>query len=224
MNPAALKTNIGDLPAGGALIVNSDAFTQQNLNKAGYASNPLTDGSLKPYTRLRGPDLDPQRARARRPRHDQQAEGPDQELLRPRADVLALRAQPWSRRSAGSTRSFGAARSSPRRTSGRSRRATRSARRPRSFHTHYRVRPAKLDAGHVPQHHRQRGDRARLPGRVTPGRSPAVLRLVSDHARPRTSSTSCRATRTSGSRRSRPRTRSPPSARRSGPRTAARWR
>ena len=28
MNPAALKTNIGDLPAGGALIVNSDAFTQ----------------------------------------------------------------------------------------------------------------------------------------------------------------------------------------------------
>jgi 2-oxoglutarate/2-oxoacid ferredoxin oxidoreductase subunit alpha len=50
MNPAALKTNIGDLPAGGALIVNSDAFTQQNLNKAAYASNPLSDGSLKAYT------------------------------------------------------------------------------------------------------------------------------------------------------------------------------
>ena len=50
MNPAALKTNIGDLPAGGALIVNQDAFTQQNLNKAGYASNPLTDGSLKQYS------------------------------------------------------------------------------------------------------------------------------------------------------------------------------
>jgi 2-oxoglutarate ferredoxin oxidoreductase subunit alpha len=50
MNPAALKTNVGDLPAGGALIVNSDAFTQQNLNKAAYASNPLTDGSLKAYT------------------------------------------------------------------------------------------------------------------------------------------------------------------------------
>ncbi len=50
MNPAALKTNVGDLPAGGALIVNSDAFSQQNLNKAAYASNPLTDGSLKPYT------------------------------------------------------------------------------------------------------------------------------------------------------------------------------
>ena len=50
MNPAALKTNVGDLPPGGALIVNSDAFTQANLNKAAYATNPLTDGSLKAYT------------------------------------------------------------------------------------------------------------------------------------------------------------------------------
>jgi 2-oxoglutarate ferredoxin oxidoreductase subunit alpha len=50
MNPAALKTNVMDLPPGGALIVNSDAFTQQNLNKAAYASNPLTDGSLKGYS------------------------------------------------------------------------------------------------------------------------------------------------------------------------------
>jgi 2-oxoglutarate ferredoxin oxidoreductase subunit alpha len=49
MNPAALKTNVGDLPPGGALIVNSDAFTQQNLNKAAYASNPLSDGSLKQF-------------------------------------------------------------------------------------------------------------------------------------------------------------------------------
>ena len=56
MNPAALKTNVGDLPAGGALIVNSDAFTQQNLNKAAYASNPLTDGSLKHVDGVRGPD------------------------------------------------------------------------------------------------------------------------------------------------------------------------
>ena len=50
MNPAALKTNVSDLPAGGALIVNRDAFTQANLNKAAYSSNPLTDGSLKAYT------------------------------------------------------------------------------------------------------------------------------------------------------------------------------
>jgi 2-oxoglutarate ferredoxin oxidoreductase subunit alpha len=50
MNPAALKTNVGDLPAGGALIVNVDAFTAANLNKAGYVANPLDDGSLKAFT------------------------------------------------------------------------------------------------------------------------------------------------------------------------------
>ena len=50
MNPAALKANIGDLPAGGALIVNEDAFTATNLNKVGYTANPLADGSLKQYT------------------------------------------------------------------------------------------------------------------------------------------------------------------------------
>jgi 2-oxoglutarate ferredoxin oxidoreductase subunit alpha len=46
MNPAALKSNLGDLPHGGALVVNEDAFTAQNLQKVGYTSNPLTDGSL----------------------------------------------------------------------------------------------------------------------------------------------------------------------------------
>ncbi len=49
MNPAALKTNVGDLQPGGAIIVNSDAFTPNNLAKATYATNPLTDGSLKPF-------------------------------------------------------------------------------------------------------------------------------------------------------------------------------
>jgi 2-oxoglutarate ferredoxin oxidoreductase subunit alpha len=49
MNPAALKTNLGELPPGGALVVNEDAFTNQNLQKVGYASNPLTDGSLKQW-------------------------------------------------------------------------------------------------------------------------------------------------------------------------------
>jgi 2-oxoglutarate ferredoxin oxidoreductase subunit alpha len=49
MNPAALKTNIKDLPRGGTLIVNSDAFNERNLQKAGYAANPLEDGSLDEY-------------------------------------------------------------------------------------------------------------------------------------------------------------------------------
>ena len=46
MNPAALKTNLGDVPKGGMVIVNTDAFNDRNLQKAGYAANPLTDGSL----------------------------------------------------------------------------------------------------------------------------------------------------------------------------------
>jgi 2-oxoglutarate ferredoxin oxidoreductase subunit alpha len=49
MNPAALKTNLSDLPKGGTLIVNADAFAERNLQKAGYASNPLADGSLDDY-------------------------------------------------------------------------------------------------------------------------------------------------------------------------------
>jgi 2-oxoglutarate ferredoxin oxidoreductase subunit alpha len=50
MNPAALRANIRDLAPGGAIIVNSDAFTPPNLAKAGYATSPLADDSLRSYT------------------------------------------------------------------------------------------------------------------------------------------------------------------------------
>jgi 2-oxoglutarate/2-oxoacid ferredoxin oxidoreductase subunit alpha len=49
MNPAALKANLRDLPRGGTVIVDTDAFTPRNLQKAGYESNPLEDGSLDAY-------------------------------------------------------------------------------------------------------------------------------------------------------------------------------
>jgi 2-oxoglutarate/2-oxoacid ferredoxin oxidoreductase subunit alpha len=49
MNPAALKTNLRDLPKGGTLIVNRDAFTERNLEKASYDASPLDDGSLDEY-------------------------------------------------------------------------------------------------------------------------------------------------------------------------------
>jgi 2-oxoglutarate ferredoxin oxidoreductase subunit alpha len=49
MNPAALKANLGDLPPGGDLIVNTDEFTPRNLTKVGYPGNPLEDGSLNAY-------------------------------------------------------------------------------------------------------------------------------------------------------------------------------
>src|SRR6266516_1126769 len=49
MTPAALKTNIKDLPRGGILVVDADAFTERKLQKAGYPANPLEDGSLDSY-------------------------------------------------------------------------------------------------------------------------------------------------------------------------------
>ena len=49
MNPAALKANLKDLRAGGTLIVNTDEFTKRNLEKVGYESNPLEDGSLDSF-------------------------------------------------------------------------------------------------------------------------------------------------------------------------------
>ncbi len=41
MNPAALKANLSDLPKGAAIIVDSHDFSDRNLTKAGYTSNPL---------------------------------------------------------------------------------------------------------------------------------------------------------------------------------------
>src|SRR5262245_36843597 len=46
MNPAALKVNIGDLRSNGILIVDKETFNEQNLKRAEFATNPLTDGSL----------------------------------------------------------------------------------------------------------------------------------------------------------------------------------
>ncbi len=49
MNPAALKVHLPDLPKGGIIIVNTDEFTAANLKKAGYATNPLEDGTVAGY-------------------------------------------------------------------------------------------------------------------------------------------------------------------------------
>ncbi|MGH9127328.1 MAG: 2-oxoacid:acceptor oxidoreductase subunit alpha [Acidimicrobiales bacterium] len=50
MNPAALRANLGDMAAGSTLIVNTDAFDDRNLAKAGYRADPLADGSLSGFT------------------------------------------------------------------------------------------------------------------------------------------------------------------------------
>jgi 2-oxoglutarate/2-oxoacid ferredoxin oxidoreductase subunit alpha len=49
MNPAALKANIGDVPRGAEIIVNTDEFTKRAMQKVGYETSPLEDGSLDGY-------------------------------------------------------------------------------------------------------------------------------------------------------------------------------
>ena len=55
MNPAALMKNLKDLRQGGTLLVNTDAFDERNLAKAGYETNPLEDGTLDGYRVIKVP-------------------------------------------------------------------------------------------------------------------------------------------------------------------------
>ena len=146
MNPAALKTNIGDLPAGGALIVNSDAFTQQNLNKAAYASNPLTDGSLKSFTVFEVPIST---------LNERSLDGLDmtskQKDLTKNFFALGLMFWLYERSQEGTIhwidQKFGARPV----VAEANKRALKAGyafgETTEAFHTHYRVRPAKLDPG-----------------------------------------------------------------------------
>src|SRR6187549_4202336 len=49
MNPAALRANVRDVAKGATIIVDTDSFNDRTLQKAGYAENPLADGSLDDY-------------------------------------------------------------------------------------------------------------------------------------------------------------------------------
>ena len=49
MNPAALRTNIGDLQPNAVIIVDREAFNESNVKRAGYTTNPLTDHSLDKF-------------------------------------------------------------------------------------------------------------------------------------------------------------------------------
>jgi 2-oxoglutarate ferredoxin oxidoreductase subunit alpha len=55
MNPAALKVNLSEMQPGGIIIVNQDEFTEVNLTKAQFKTNPLEDGSLGEYRVISAP-------------------------------------------------------------------------------------------------------------------------------------------------------------------------
>src|SRR5581483_5136803 len=50
MNPAALKANLGDVPKGATIIVDTHDFTSRALARVGWSSNPLEDGTLEGFT------------------------------------------------------------------------------------------------------------------------------------------------------------------------------
>src|SRR6201992_3570757 len=50
MNPAALKANLGDVPKGATLIIDTHDFTDRALARIGWNSNPIEDGTLERYT------------------------------------------------------------------------------------------------------------------------------------------------------------------------------
>ena len=53
MNPAALKVHLRDVPKGGTIVLNTDAFTDRNIAKAGFEANPLEDGTLDNYVTIK---------------------------------------------------------------------------------------------------------------------------------------------------------------------------
>jgi 2-oxoglutarate ferredoxin oxidoreductase subunit alpha len=55
MNPASLRANLKWAKKGATIITDLDAFEEKAIEKAGYKSNPLEDGSLSSYNVLKTP-------------------------------------------------------------------------------------------------------------------------------------------------------------------------
>ena len=220
MNPAALKANVEDLPTGGTLVVNVDSFEERALAKAGYETDPLEGRQPVGLPGLRDPD-DLAHARGVQADRGQAARcGAEQELLRARAAVVALPSADSRDRALDrpALRAFaGRRRGEHARVPGR----LQLRRDRRDLRVLLRDRAGRAPAGHVHQRHRQH--RARLgAARSLPARRSSPSSWAPTRSRRhRTSCTSCRSTRTSASGPSRPRTRSPASARHSAPPSAA---
>ena len=223
MNPAALKTNIKDLPKGGTLIVNADAFNERNLQKAGYAANPLEDGSLDefqvhevPLTTLTVGAL-------------KDIEGVTSREAERSKNMFALGLMSWlygrpgrRDRSTFITAKFAKRPEIAEANMRALQRGLRVRRDDGDVRGHVRGEAREDRAGHLPQHHRQPGAVVRADRSVAAVGTAALPRRVSDHAGVARSSRSSRATRSSACARSRPRTRSPRRVLRSVRRSAAR--
>ncbi len=222
MNPAALKANVADLPAGGVLIVNTDEFTKRNLTKVGYTVSPLDDGSLERYTVH-------QVAMATLTRGALEETGLSKKDAERAKNMFALGLLSWMyHRPTEGTERFLREKFAKRpdlaeanvlafRAGPRVRRDHRVVRRD------VRGRAGAAARGHLPADHRQHRTGLRDRGRRAGQRVAGVPRLVPDHAGQRHPARAEQAQGASASRPSRPRTRSPASVRRWARRSAARW-
>ncbi len=55
MNPASLKANLKWAKIGATIIVDADSFDERSIEKAGYKTNPMDDGSLDKYNLIKAP-------------------------------------------------------------------------------------------------------------------------------------------------------------------------
>ncbi|NVN93652.1 MAG: 2-oxoacid:acceptor oxidoreductase subunit alpha [Bacteroidetes bacterium] len=55
MNPASLKANLKWAKIGATIIVDADSFDERSIEKAGYKTNPMDDGSLDKFNLIKAP-------------------------------------------------------------------------------------------------------------------------------------------------------------------------
>ena len=216
MNPAALRANLGDLPTGATIIVDTHDFTARNLDQGRLRRQPARRRLARRVRRAPGrPDRDDGRG-GQGVRAVPQGRRPRQEHVRPRPAVVDVRPpdrvhdlRSW-RSGFAKVPDIRDANITAFKAGLELRRDHRDVRRP------LRDQAGPDGRGHLPQHHRQ--PRAGLrPGRRRRAVGPAGLpRLLPDHPGLRHPPRARASTSRSASRPSRPRTRSPASARRIG--------
>ena len=181
MNPAALRTNLKDLPAGGTLILDADAFTERNLKKAGYTVSPLEDDSLEAYNVHEVPltsltleelkEVDVTKREAERSKNMFALGLMSWLYTRPTEGTIDFLEKKFAKRpeiAEANTRAFRAGYAFGETSEG--------------FVTQYEVAPAELQPGHVPRHHGQPGARAGPRRGQRAVEAAAVPERVPDHA------------------------------------------
>ena len=230
MNPAALKTNVGDLPKGGTLIVDADAFTDRNLKKAGYERTRSRTGSIHHiYISLDEYQLHAVPLTTLTVGALKDVEGVTPREAERSKNMFALGLMSWLYgRSIDPTidfleTKFGAKRPEIAEANVKALQAGLRVRRDdRDLRGHLRDEAGEDAARHLPEHHRQPGALVRAGRRRRSSRGCRSSSAPTRSRRRARSSRSSPPSRTSACARSRRRTRSPPRARPSARRSAAR--